>query len=134
MSYRIISTEKLYGDHFSRLESGVTVLARVSCALGVTPQEAALKQVTPYGDTKVALIAYHDGSGEGSAVIDDFEASVIVKVDARYGDEESSAVIHRYLDLLGRWLSALPCDEDEIIAVLRELSDWSDELRPKDIW
>ena len=89
MSYRIISTEKLYGDHFSRLESGVTVLARVSCAFGVTPQEAALKQVTPYGDTKVALIAYHDGSGEGSAVIDDFDlqgqrlARAIKDIDSR---------------------------------------------------
>lgn len=134
MSYRIINTEELYGDHFSRLQSGVTVLARVSCPFGVTPQEAALKQVAPYGDMKVALIAYHDGIGEGPAVIDDFEASVIVKVTARYGDEESSAVIERYLELLGRWLSALPSDEGELIAVLDELRDWSDELRPKDIW
>lgn len=134
MFYRIIHQSNLSADHFSGLKPGLSVLARVNCASGVTPQEAALKQVTPYGDTKVALIAYHDGSGERLAVLDDFEASVIVKVDARYGDEESSAVIERYLDLLGRWLSALPCDEDEIIAVLRELSDWSDELRPKDIW
>lgn len=134
MSYRIISTEKLYGDHFTSLKSGLTVLARVSCAFGVTPQEAALKEVTPYGDTKVTLIAYHDGSGEGPAVIGDFEASVIVKVDARYGDENSSAVIECYLNLLGRWLNALPGNEEEIVAVLQELSDWSDELRPKEIW
>lgn len=128
MFYRIIHQSNLSADHFSGLKPGLSVLARVNCASGVTPQEAALEQVTPYG-LKTALIAYHDGSGERLAVLDDFDASVIVRVDARYGDENTSTVIKRYLSLLGRLLTALPDNDDEIIAVLGEVSEWSAELK-----
>lgn len=123
MSYRIIHQSNLSADHFSGLKPGLSVLARVNCASGVTPQEPALEQVTPYGHMKTTLIAYHDGSGERMAVLDDFDASVIVRVDARYGDENTSTVIERYLSLLGRLLTALPDNDDEIIAVLQEASE-----------
>lgn len=48
MFYRIIHQSNLSADHFSGLKPGLSVLARVNCASGVTPQEAALGEVSEW--------------------------------------------------------------------------------------
>ncbi len=90
-----------------------------------------LTQVVPqHGRIVPNLIAYHDGNGAGDAVDDGFSASIVVSIEARHG-EESHAMIEKYLDLLERFLEALPDNYDAIRDVLAAVESWGDELSPQ---
>lgn len=135
MTYSIINENKLSGDYFSQLPAGHEILARVGCPAGLRIESSIFELVRPsYGRLGVSMIAFHDGNAAGDAVYGGFTASIIVKVEARKGDEESRPTIEHYLDLLERLLAAMPTDFDEINSVLEEVKDWNEKLAPREQW
>lgn len=130
MSYHIIHEKALAGT-YGEAAPGVSVIVRISCSPSLQINEALLREVVPaHGRITPTLLAYHDGSAEGDAIYDGFDASILVKIEVRQGEEHSASATERYLDLLLRLLDALPDQYSTIEDVLVNVTDWSKELNP----
>lgn len=130
MSYHIIHEKTLAGT-YGEAAPGVSVIVRISCSPSLQINEALLREVVPArGRIIPTLLAYHDGNEEGDAVYDGFDASILVKIEVRQGEEHSASAAERYIDLLLRLLDALPDQYSSIEDVLISVADWSEELDP----
>lgn len=130
MTYHTIHQKRLAGT-YGEVASGICVIVRVSCSASLQVSEAVLREAAPlYGRITPTLLAYHNGREEGDAVYGGFDASIVVKIEVRQGDEDSTSATERYLDLLDRLLDALPKDYTRITELLEEVGQWSNELYP----